>query len=197
MKLPPPTHHRGVHAGHFTVTITNGKVDVTRPTWADPPRTTRQIPTTQGHTHPDAQSRTPGTHHDAPSRSGDAPSRSDDGWATGDDAPGTSDGVPSGYGDAPGTRDGAPGTSGDASDLCDSAPGTCVDDSCERGDTAGMGAGTNPLTGSENDPFWGEGRPDRIVRPTRAFPLVGDPLPLAAHRPADFDPWGTEALDTG
>jgi hypothetical protein len=32
-------HHLAVHAGHFTVTITNGKAHVTRPTWADPPRT--------------------------------------------------------------------------------------------------------------------------------------------------------------
>ncbi|WP_166678555.1 HNH endonuclease [Kribbella voronezhensis] len=31
-------HHLAVHAGHFTVTITNGKVQVTRPRWTDPPR---------------------------------------------------------------------------------------------------------------------------------------------------------------
>ncbi|WP_157979821.1 HNH endonuclease [Kribbella monticola] len=31
-------HHLAVHAGRFTVTITNGKVQVTRPHWTDPPR---------------------------------------------------------------------------------------------------------------------------------------------------------------
>jgi hypothetical protein len=30
-------HHMALHAGHWTVTITNGEVQVTRPAWADPP----------------------------------------------------------------------------------------------------------------------------------------------------------------
>ncbi|TCC42850.1 DUF222 domain-containing protein [Kribbella capetownensis] len=30
-------HHIDLHAGHWTITITNGKVHVYRPTWADPP----------------------------------------------------------------------------------------------------------------------------------------------------------------
>ncbi|TCC19912.1 HNH endonuclease signature motif containing protein [Kribbella sindirgiensis] len=30
-------HHRALHDGHWTITITNGKVHVSRPTWADPP----------------------------------------------------------------------------------------------------------------------------------------------------------------
>jgi hypothetical protein len=30
-------HHMDLHAGRWTVTITNGAVDLTRPTWADPP----------------------------------------------------------------------------------------------------------------------------------------------------------------
>ena len=30
-------HHTAVHNGHYTVTITNGKVHVTHPTWTDPP----------------------------------------------------------------------------------------------------------------------------------------------------------------
>jgi hypothetical protein len=29
-------HHHEIHKGHYTVTIANGKVHVTRPTWADP-----------------------------------------------------------------------------------------------------------------------------------------------------------------
>ncbi|MET7281960.1 DUF222 domain-containing protein [Kribbella sp. NPDC005582] len=32
-------HHRAVHAGQWTITITDGIVHVTRPTWADPPPT--------------------------------------------------------------------------------------------------------------------------------------------------------------
>jgi hypothetical protein len=50
-------HHLAVHAGFFTVTITNGEVHVTRPGWADPPRRRsadllsaappRQFPTTR------------------------------------------------------------------------------------------------------------------------------------------------------
>ncbi|MFI6829720.1 DUF222 domain-containing protein [Kribbella sp. NPDC050241] len=40
-------HHIDLHAGHWTITITNGKVHVTRPTWADPPPpNTKQPPTT-------------------------------------------------------------------------------------------------------------------------------------------------------
>ncbi|WP_246485866.1 HNH endonuclease signature motif containing protein [Kribbella qitaiheensis] len=33
--------HKAVHAGHYTVTITNGTVHITRPTWATPPRHTQ------------------------------------------------------------------------------------------------------------------------------------------------------------
>jgi hypothetical protein len=36
VKLPPPTHHRAVHAGHWTITITHGTVQVTRPGWTSP-----------------------------------------------------------------------------------------------------------------------------------------------------------------
>ncbi len=37
-------HHHAIHKGHYTVTITNGTVHVTRPTWADPtPPPTRRI----------------------------------------------------------------------------------------------------------------------------------------------------------
>jgi hypothetical protein len=48
-----------------------------------------------------------------------------------------------------------------------------------------------------NDPFWGEGPPDQTHRPVRAFPTADDPPPLAAHKPAGFDPWGTETPNTG
>ena len=40
-------HHRGVHAGHWTIKIHNGTVAVSRPTWADPPaprRTPLRLP---------------------------------------------------------------------------------------------------------------------------------------------------------
>ncbi|TDW18898.1 HNH endonuclease signature motif containing protein [Kribbella kalugense] len=35
-------HHTDLHNGHWTITITNGQVHVTRPTWADPPPHPRQ-----------------------------------------------------------------------------------------------------------------------------------------------------------
>ncbi|WP_410790360.1 DUF222 domain-containing protein [Kribbella sp. C-35] len=37
-------HHTDLHNGHWTITITNGKVHVTRPTWADPATTRRHRP---------------------------------------------------------------------------------------------------------------------------------------------------------
>ena len=36
-------HHHAIHKGHYTVTITNGVVHVSRPEWADPPKPTRRI----------------------------------------------------------------------------------------------------------------------------------------------------------
>jgi hypothetical protein len=30
-------HHRALHSGHWTITITEGRVQVSRPSWADPP----------------------------------------------------------------------------------------------------------------------------------------------------------------
>jgi hypothetical protein len=86
---------------------------------------------------------------------------------------------------------------GDLSGAHDHASDACADGSCDSGDSTGERTGVHPLTGTDNDPFWGEEPPDRTLRPVRAFPLVGDPPPLAANRPADFDPWGPEALDTG
>jgi hypothetical protein len=40
-------HHIDLHAGHWTITITNGTVHVSRPTWADPPPIMRRA--AQGH----------------------------------------------------------------------------------------------------------------------------------------------------
>ncbi|WP_202875647.1 HNH endonuclease signature motif containing protein [Kribbella speibonae] len=41
-------HHTALHDGHWTITITNGKVHVSRPSWADPPplNTTQATPST-------------------------------------------------------------------------------------------------------------------------------------------------------
>ncbi|MEU4295220.1 DUF222 domain-containing protein, partial [Kribbella sp. NPDC026596] len=36
-------HHTDLHNGHWTITITNGVVHVTRPTWADPPPPSRTV----------------------------------------------------------------------------------------------------------------------------------------------------------
>ncbi|WP_344219104.1 HNH endonuclease signature motif containing protein [Kribbella sancticallisti] len=38
------SHHTAIHHGHYTVTITNGAVHVTRPTWADPTPTRQPRP---------------------------------------------------------------------------------------------------------------------------------------------------------
>ncbi len=37
-------HHTDLHQGHWTITITNGEVHVTRPTWAVPPRQSHKPP---------------------------------------------------------------------------------------------------------------------------------------------------------
>ncbi len=115
-------HHTAVHNGLYTITITNGRVHVTRPSWADPPRRTGRSA-----------------------------------WFT----------------TARSTSRAAAGTA--------AAHGEAWD--------GGFGAG--------KDPFWGEGPAEQAVRPVRAFPLVGDPPPLAALKPAGFDPWGPETQDTG
>ncbi|MFG1815715.1 DUF222 domain-containing protein [Kribbella sp. NPDC049174] len=58
-------HHIDLHHGHWTITITNGAVHVSRPTWADPPRITHRA--AQG--HPPAHARV-----DASPPNGTAPS---------------------------------------------------------------------------------------------------------------------------
>jgi hypothetical protein len=148
-------HHIGVHAGHYTATITNGKAHVTRPTWADPPRTTWT-----------ATSRSAST---STSRSAGA-STSRPAWAA---------------------TPGAASRPAGANTLHTTGTSPAA-----QGKTADRGRGA-PGTGFENDPFWGQGLPDRTLRPVRAFPHLGDPPPLAANQPADFDPWGPETLDTG
>jgi hypothetical protein len=37
-------HHTALHNGHWTITITNGEVQVSRPTWADPPGLLKPLP---------------------------------------------------------------------------------------------------------------------------------------------------------
>jgi hypothetical protein len=65
-----------------------------------------------------------------------------------------------------------------------------------QGETA-HGGTRDGAFGVGNDPYWGEDPPEQSLRPVRAFPMVGDPPPLAALKPADFDPWGPETQDTG
>ncbi|TCC64782.1 DUF222 domain-containing protein [Kribbella pittospori] len=54
-------HHIDLHAGDWAITITNGVVHVSRPTWADPPprRTTRPPLQPTAHTTPRSHARTP------------------------------------------------------------------------------------------------------------------------------------------
>ncbi|TDW83336.1 uncharacterized protein DUF222 [Kribbella sp. VKM Ac-2566] len=62
-------HHTDLHHGHWTITITNGQVHVTRPTWADPPRHPHQPPADT------PQAPKPPGDHPTPSRPPDDPSR--------------------------------------------------------------------------------------------------------------------------
>ncbi|TDW90571.1 uncharacterized protein DUF222 [Kribbella pratensis] len=62
-------HHTDLHHGHWTITITNGQVHVTRPTWADPPRHPHKPPADT------PQAPKPPGDHPTPSRPPDDPSR--------------------------------------------------------------------------------------------------------------------------
>jgi uncharacterized protein DUF222/HNH endonuclease len=54
-------HHRAVHAGHWSVTITNGTIQITRPHWTipTPTRLTLPAPSTNTPAHPNTASTTP------------------------------------------------------------------------------------------------------------------------------------------
>jgi hypothetical protein len=176
-------HHHAVHAGHYTVTITNGKVHVTRPAWADPPRTTRRAAWfTTPRTSRATSSRTAGS--TAPRAAGSTTYRTTSSTAsrTGGTATSRSGGaggsLPA-WAIAPGTTGASPAGQGETAKRAPAA-----------GDT---GAGSS----DGNDPYWGEGPPEQSIRPVRAFPMVGDPPPLAALKPADFNPWGPEVVDSG
>jgi len=144
-------HHTAVHNGHYTITITNGKVHVTRPSWADPPRRT-------GRARWSTTPRTGAVAASTPPRTARSST-------------------------------GASSTPSIASSACGASP--VVQGKTVHGQVwdAGFGPG--------NDPFWGEGPPEQTLRPVHTLPMVGDPPPLATLKPADFDPWGPETLDTG
>ncbi|QNE16733.1 DUF222 domain-containing protein [Kribbella qitaiheensis] len=197
------TDHKGVHAGHYTVTITNGKVHVTRPTWAAAPRLTKPLgrpSTPQGHPYKNAP-----TPDGLANPSGRAAPRANTDLDTNVELDAD---VDVGALTGPGTF---AARSGQATMVANSdldahtasgghdgvAATTCEDDSCNHSHTPGAEAETSSFTGTDNDPFWGQGRSNRTHRPVRVFSLVNDPPPLAAQRPADFDPWAPETLDTG
>ena len=61
-------HHHAIHKGHYTVTITNGVVHVTRPEWADPPEANPPHPPQPARPHvrhagTGNPAPHPGTHH--------------------------------------------------------------------------------------------------------------------------------------
>ncbi|GAA1599486.1 hypothetical protein GCM10009789_61960 [Kribbella sancticallisti] len=65
------SHHTAIHHGHYTVTITNGAVHVSRPTWADPVhRSARPA-------RPHAKPATPAPLNSAPDFKGGNPARPD------------------------------------------------------------------------------------------------------------------------
>ncbi|TDO52459.1 uncharacterized protein DUF222 [Kribbella sp. VKM Ac-2527] len=74
-------HHIDLHAGHWTITITNGTVHVSRPTWADPPPVTRRA--AQGHppAHARADASSPNGDATRPDANGAAPCPTPNQWA--------------------------------------------------------------------------------------------------------------------
>jgi hypothetical protein len=70
-------HHIQIHHGHWTITITGGRVNVTRPTWAEPP------PTRLNRRRPPGTPDTPAPGDDGPPRPAPAwPHTSDIPWIT-------------------------------------------------------------------------------------------------------------------
>jgi hypothetical protein len=102
-------HHTDLHHGHWTITITNGQVHVTRPTWADPPTTPPHKPPAHAsgapkppgeHPTPSAPSNDPSRAHEppgdhpTPSRPADDPSRASEPPGEHPTPSGPSDGEP-------------------------------------------------------------------------------------------------------
>ncbi|MEU0088991.1 DUF222 domain-containing protein [Kribbella sp. NPDC006257] len=269
-------HHTAVHHGHYTITITKGKVHVTRPSWADPPRSTGRrawfttprtgatttshtgtTPSTSGPTTPSTGTRTTGTGTTGTGTGTGTTGTGSTGTGTGTGSTGTgTTGTGTGTGSTgigTAARSGASRstTSGTSSPDSSRAGGSTAfgfdrsADSASGGSTISGSSGVNtsrsggPTTsqpawaatsatsgaspvapraggrspalrgetaqgqarqvgfGVGNAPYWGEDPPDQTLRPIRAFPMVGDPPPLATLKPADFDPWAPETQDTG
>ncbi|HEY3556319.1 MAG TPA: DUF222 domain-containing protein [Kribbella sp.] len=151
-------HHVDLHNGHWTITITNGKVHVTRPTWANPPPRHRPTPppTSPADTH--ARPHPPGTDPAHPDPLGTDPARPDP-PGTDPACPGTSAarplGLPASTSAVPEPSDGAPwdGTAPPAADTTEArtsrwkaAPATLA----EAARFAVWGAGTS--TDSDTGP---------------------------------------------
>ncbi|MEU0094337.1 DUF222 domain-containing protein [Kribbella sp. NPDC006257] len=182
-------HHTAVHHGHYTITITKGKVHVTRPSWADPPRST-------GRRAWFTTFRPPGTGASRLARTtATATATGPAATATGPAGVGSS--LPA-WAATPGsvTTTARPAGARASVPAWAAAPGTSGASPARPGETSRGEPGANSF-GPHDDAFWGEGAPDHTLRPVRAFPLVTDPPPLTTLKPADFNPWGPETHDTG
>ena len=166
-------HHIDLHAGYWTITITNGVVNVARPTWADPPPPTfRPPPVTPSQVSPvappsrsrrtDASGRT-----DAPASAVGRASSANPSAGSGTGPPATPAADTTNTASAVGATDAAPGAgttdAASAAGTTDAAPGAGATDA------VGGGLAVERLAGS---PFvssnpWGDdtstGRPERVL----------------------------------
>jgi hypothetical protein len=83
-------HHIQIHHGHWTITITAGRVNVTRPTWAEPPPTRlkrRRPPGTPDTRGASGSPRSPGAAGDEQPPGDDGPPRPAPAWPHTSDIP--------------------------------------------------------------------------------------------------------------
>jgi hypothetical protein len=176
--------HTSLHDGHWTITIVDNQVQVSRPTWADPPpHTGRRL---------NQPSTTPAT---APATTATAP------WppsTAGDPAPATSDADPWASPSATGT---APATSG-AATCAQPTTAETADTSAGTGSTARPRlrwsyiddvGWISPEEAAAIDP-WGDNTTEAEPSATEAEPST-TPDEMSSDSPgtAEFDPWADTA----
>ncbi|MEI8409910.1 MULTISPECIES: DUF222 domain-containing protein [unclassified Kribbella] len=183
-------HHIDLHHGHWTITITNDTVHVSRPTWADPPPITRR----HAQTHPPTQTPVAGDQAPIDIDVGPPPLS-----GTPAEPETSSAAVRSALGSMPGAlaRDGSPAES-DAADCAPSSPppnGTPT-----RAVPTGV-ADPRPPTGraGERDPWddpasspWRGFRPAQSDGETGSCADNADGVSAVAN--ARLDPWGESEI---
>ncbi|GAB3921375.1 hypothetical protein GCM10029976_008340 [Kribbella albertanoniae] len=164
-------HHRAVHDGQWAISITAAGVQVTRPSWADPPPVTDRAAIAALIAWV-----TPAT----TTTSGSSPS---------DDRPSSTS-----------SSAGASDSSADSADTSTAGITTNASTNCWGESTAGLnsaGASTPSASGSPTHEhlarlFAASIRPD----PARAAEREAFRTQVLAHAPSNFDPWGTNTTPT-